>query len=130
MYRDGKGVEANPEKAIQLYEEMARTGNTGAISSIIGMCTSKIIQDPILLETAITMMKNLSDGGSGDASNRLGNMYFDGVGVKRDLTEAAKWYERAAALGNGSAKMRLAEMYRDGKGVEANPEKAAYWYSR
>jgi TPR repeat protein len=37
-------------------------------------------------------------------------MYADGRGVPRDRSEAAKWYEKAAAAGNEAAVARLARI--------------------
>ena len=37
-----------------------------------------------------------------------------GIGVRQDLEEARRWYQRAAAQGNNRAKKRLTDMKRLG----------------
>ena len=37
------------------------------------------------------------------AEHNLGAMYVKGIGVAQDLSEAIRWYERAAAKGQGGS---------------------------
>ena len=37
----------------------------------------------------------------------LGLLYDNGYGVRKDATEARRWYVKAAAAGNKDAKIRL-----------------------
>jgi TPR repeat protein len=39
-------------------------------------------------------------------------MYGTGMGVRKDLTQARQWYEKAAAAGNGVAKQNLQKIGR------------------
>ena len=41
------------------------------------------------------------------AMNNLGSMYEGGNGVAKNLEEAKKWYEQAAALGNEDARANM-----------------------
>jgi len=63
-----------------------------------------------------------------DAQVGLGNAYESGQGVPESLTEAARWYERAAAAGHVGAQVNLATMYLEGQGVRRNTALAARWY--
>jgi hypothetical protein len=54
-------------------------------------------------------------------------MYEEGMGVSRDLTEAAKWYQKAADKGAPRAQLTLAKMYRDGKGMPQDLVQAYKW---
>lgn len=49
-----------------------------------------------------------------------GVQYFNGEGVPQDFTEAARWFERAAAQGHLDARVRLGRMYLAGRGVRRN----------
>jgi TPR repeat protein len=40
----------------------------------------------------------------------LGSMYQNGLGVPKDLAQARKWYEMAAAAGDESAKASLKQL--------------------
>ena len=59
----------------------------------------------------------------------VGARYADGVGVARDLAEAAIWLERAAEAGLAVAQHRLAAMYEAGLGVPEDRATALQWYS-
>jgi localization factor PodJL len=58
----------------------------------------------------------------------IGARYTDGRGVKIDLAEAAKWYQRAADQGSAPAEYRLANFYEKGNGVTRDVEKAKLLY--
>jgi TPR repeat protein len=51
-------------------------------------------------DMAQTLFLKAHEGGHPDAANNLGRMYFGGLGVAKDLRQAAVWYERSAVRGN------------------------------
>ena len=48
--------------------------------------------------------RKAAEQGIAEAQSNLGLMYSDGLGVKQDYTEAAKWFRKAAeqGLANGA----------------------------
>lgn len=64
------------------------------------------------------------------AYRSMGDVYRDGRGVEKNLTEARYWYVLGAAKKNVFAEFNLALIYENGLGVDANPQKAAYWLWR
>lgn len=60
----------------------------------------------------------------------VGAVYTEGRGVKVDLAEAAKWYQRAADAGVVPAEYRLASLYEKGTGVARDLPKARTLYQR
>lgn len=50
-----------------------------------------------------------------------------GLGVRKDPTESAKWFMRAAELGDPRAAFALGEAYWKGDGVKADPVTAYMW---
>ncbi|MGE4219715.1 MAG: tetratricopeptide repeat protein [Alphaproteobacteria bacterium] len=58
----------------------------------------------------------------------LGMLYEQGLGVPKDLQNAAAWYLRAAQSGDPSAMYNLAVLYHFGGGVAKDLIEAAYWY--
>ncbi|MBW9063566.1 SEL1-like repeat protein [Rhizobium herbae] len=60
----------------------------------------------------------------------VGAVYTEGRGVKIDLAEAAKWYQRAADAGVVPAEYRLASLYEKGTGVARDLTKARTLYQR
>lgn len=63
----------------------------------------------------------------GQAYNRLGVMYSNGLAVQEDAQKAVKYYRLGANAGDNAAMMNLAECYQNGCGVEKDEELAAYW---
>ena len=56
-------------------------------------------------------------------------MYRSGDGVEKDLTEAIKWFKKAAEQGHEDAKWELANMYENGDGVDRDIAEAVKWYN-
>lgn len=70
------------------------------------------------------------DPGNASARTRLGDQYYGGQGVPRNLTAAATWYLRAAEQGYAKAQINLAVMYKFGEGVPLDYAKAASWFRK
>ena len=62
------------------------------------------------------------------AQNDLGNLYFNGKGVEKNLGQAVYWFTKAAEQGLATAQYNLGICY--SYGTETNPEKAFYWYQK
>ena len=54
--------------------------------------------------------------------------YDNGISVKKDLAEAAKWYRKAATQGVAKSQFALGLIYEKGKGVKKDLAEAAKWY--
>ena len=76
----------------------------------------------------IQSWKDKSNQGDVYAPFQLGFSYEKGQGVKKNVVEAAKWYQFGAERGDFHAALTLADMYRKGEGVQQNEEKAIEWY--
>lgn len=68
--------------------------------------------------------------GDAAASFIIGVKYTEGDGVPADLSEAAKWYQKAAEKGLAPAQYRLASLYEKGRGVDQDRVKARDWYTK
>ena len=80
---------------------------------------------------ALNAFYSLAKEDNAKAQYNVGLIYANGLGVKRDVGEAQKWYEKAAKQGNAAAQYNLAQLYQSA-GVN-NPhayEKAKYWYEK
>ncbi len=79
--------------------------------------------------------KNATDNGGKNALDRsyapaqffLGEMYYNGEGVEKNLTEAKKWYTKAADKGDARAQFNLGMMYYNGEGVAKNLTETERW---
>ena len=58
----------------------------------------------------------------------IASRYSDGVGVAKNLKEAAKYYTKAADGGFAPAQFRIGSFYEKGLGVERDATKAKTWY--
>jgi localization factor PodJL len=69
---------------------------------------------------------------SGDplAFFEVGNRFAAGHGVKVDMAEAARWYEKAAEIGFAPAQYRIGNMYEKGVGVAQDLGMARSWYEQ
>lgn len=61
------------------------------------------------------------------AQYQVGVMYERGMGIEKDETKAAEWYEKAAVQGYVDAQYNIAIMYASGRGVERNEPIAMMW---
>jgi len=61
------------------------------------------------------------------AQYKTGVMFQQGIGVDRNQSQAAKWYEKAAIQGHMSAQYNIGLMYANGDGVEQNEQFALMW---
>jgi TPR repeat protein len=76
--------------------------------------------------TALKEFMPLAESGQASAEAAVGQMYFEGKGVKPDMKEAARWLEPAATKGIARAQFLLGKLYLTGEGVAAaDPVKAA-----
>ncbi|OGT73873.1 MAG: hypothetical protein A2W76_03975 [Gammaproteobacteria bacterium RIFCSPLOWO2_12_47_11] len=68
--------------------------------------------------------------GNPDAQLELGDSYYQGNKVDRDLAQAFLWYRRAALQNKIEAQYNLGNMYRMGEGTAQNDLEARNWYER
>lgn len=71
--------------------------------------------------------KTAAEAGKAEAQFDLGLLYAQGLGVRRDLTEAARWYRKSADQGNAEAEFALGQMYLRGWGVPRDEADAIRW---
>ena len=68
--------------------------------------------------------------GEAEAQNALGEAYYDGKGVTENLTEAVKWFTKAAEQENAKAEYNLGNCYYYGNGVPKDHKKAIYYFEQ
>jgi len=61
------------------------------------------------------------------AQMRLGQLYFQGTGVKQDYAAAVKWWKLGADAGDPDAQYGLGMMYTNGVGTRAMPAAGMFW---
>ena len=60
----------------------------------------------------------------------LGNLYYDGLGLKKDIEKALDWYNKAADNNCSDALYKLGEIYEQGKNVKKNIKMALKYYKK
>jgi TPR repeat protein len=89
----------------------------------IGPCLS--IEDPCSGNPK--EVRKLAAGGDPEAQYRLGCMYERGKGVRKNMSDAARWYLKAAEQEHRNAPGKLAEFYYNGTGVKKDPKEGEKW---
>jgi hypothetical protein len=75
-------------------------------------------------------LQALADRGDPVSENALGLIYAAGdekQGIKRDETEAARWFAKAAEHGSVPAQSKLGSLYWGGRGVKQDDTQAYFW---
>src|SRR5215469_15351469 len=80
MFKDGKGVEANPVKAVEWYQK--------------GMF-SRILQN---INTLSALLLPAAEAGHAGAQNNLGVIFENGFGVSANPVKAVEWYQKGMLL--------------------------------
>ncbi len=77
---------------------------------------------------ALRLLPPLAEVGDPKAQSLLGLMYYHGYGVKRDDSQAVKWFRRAADQGQAEAQFYLGVMSAEGQGAPQDYAEAVKWY--
>ncbi|MDD4154764.1 MAG: hypothetical protein PHT30_05095 [Bacilli bacterium] len=93
MYRDGKGVEKNLQKAIE-WTRKATDINLGWKKELMDLLWQR--SNPEDLIELVNTAKISAKGGDVGAMGRLGRMYRDGKGVEKNLEKSAEYFKIVA----------------------------------
>lgn len=81
--------------------------------------------------TNIVTLMLKAKSGEAEEQNALGEAYYDGKGVTENLTEAVKWFTKAAEQENAKAEYNLGNCYYYGYGVQYKDYgEAVKWYTK
>ncbi len=69
-----------------------------------------------------------AENGDPIAQQKLGMLYYLGLGVDKDFSKSFEWYRLSAKSGNAQAQWNLGSMYASGLGVEENLMLAYGWF--
>lgn len=76
--------------------------------------------------TALNLAMPRAESGDPAAQTLVAEIYARGLGVRRDVKEAAKWYAKAAEQGVPEAQFQFALMLIDGRFVEQDSKRALH----
>lgn len=98
---------------------------------ILLVCCSALAAQPSDSERKLFReTKARAEKGDAAAQLQVGNYYFSGTGVSRDLPKGVKYHRKAAEQGLAAAQYQLALDYTLGEGVEADKTEAAVWFRK
>lgn len=119
MYQNGRGVQADRNKALEWYRKAAAQNHPRAVSRL-----------NLMEENATRFDRTFSQAEKGDRESLydLGNMYMMGVGADIDYISAIKAFEQSANQGYDKAAYKLGLIYYEGTGVRSNPTEAFKWF--
>jgi len=112
MYRDGKGVEKDLDKAIDLMRKVADKKYGWSRNELIDMLLKRANDDD--LTEAFGIAQEFASDGNHGALGRLGRMYRDGSGIKKDHDKAIECMYKAVE-GNPVWRTELQELLKNKK---------------
>lgn len=157
MYKNGRGVSPDRDKAIEWYSKAAAQDNQKAVTRLkllqaneerfkkelasaangnkesqykIGNMYTEGIGTNIDLAKAAETYALSARQGYAKAEYKLGLVHYEGTGVKTNKKTAYKWFKQAAEKGNPAAQYYLGKMYASGKGVKRNYAMSLEWYTK
>ncbi|KAI9254730.1 hypothetical protein EDC94DRAFT_566474 [Helicostylum pulchrum] len=105
-----------PTSSLEYYERELENKNLFVVSDAnynIGLI-NQFKEDYV---TAIYHYRKAAAGGHVKACEKLGRLYYKGLGVNQSHAESIEWYRLAAAKGDVESLFRLGVIYNDGENV-------------
>ncbi len=138
LYRDGEEVSKDMDQALLYYKRALKLGYTDALTQLgyfylaKASAAKKRGKSGEYKRTSKQALGYLTQGAKQDltrSQSALGDMYYSGNYVDKNLGTALIWYQKAAKGRNIFAIERVAKMLEKGEGVgAAAPKQAvAYW---
>ena len=125
LYRGGTGVQQDDEKARMWYLKAAEQDDPLAENSLGEMCM-KAPGGPDYAG-ALRWYRRAAEHGCAMAERNIGRMYYEGLGVKKSVSEAAGWIRKAAEHGHAESQFNLGSMYIAGHGVRQDYMEGLKW---
>jgi TPR repeat protein len=97
LYIDGRGVPINQDLAIELIKKAAELNEPSAqstLGSIYEVGAYGVTQDPV---QALSWYFKAAQAGNGLAQMKVGDAYFIGEGITKDVSKGIEYLEKAAA---------------------------------
>ena len=153
MYETGNGVPQNDREAAEFYAGKNHNYNfpdkypngfveylgsgTEAIESLFHLWSQGrgFPDDKDKTEFGYRQPSDLINGWkteitSANAEFYLGEIYYQGKLVPKDIAQAADWFNKAATQGSPEAINRIGEMWAAGMNGTPDPKEAARWYHK
>lgn len=126
IYREGLGVNADQDKALNYFQQAAYAGQFKS-NRYIGLYFSEHGD----AKRAVSYYQKAADQGDITSQFYLGQAYQYGKGIKQDFELAKYWYEKSASRGDiiaSDGMTGLASLYEHGDGVPIDVARAKELY--
>jgi TPR repeat protein len=108
------------QAAFQLANDAADKGDAWAMDLLGALYLSGAGPSPKNYALAAEWLRKAALKGNGDSMSRLGEMYFNGWGVERNIATATDWYRRGVTMASAAAMNNLGTCLLRGDGVARN----------
>ena len=131
-YARGWGAEKDEAQAVEWFRKAARQGyapaqrKTGSADRTPEQWYEQYEKETDR-DRRLVYLKKAAEQDHAEAQCQLGDCFYLGQGVEKDLAQAAHWYRKAAEQGHVGAQLSLADCYANGWGVPKDPGQAAWW---
>jgi TPR repeat protein len=127
-YERGQGLEIDYAKAREFYQRAATSGDAAGQYYYVMSAARKDGRE-WLLPNELAWMSTSAKAGFAAAQFWMGTNYERGINDKKNLNQAAWWYEKAALNGYAFAQYNLALMYHSGSlDYPKDEAEAAHWF--
>lgn len=128
LFRDGKHVEKNMTKAVELFTASAEQKNEYAAYALgrLYLAGEDIPKD---IEAAVRWLSFSADLNNPYAQYTLGKLYLTGEQLSKDIGIAVKLLLQSAEQKNQFAEYQLGKLYLTGEDVPKDVEAAIRWFS-
>ena len=101
---------------------LASASGNSVLIPALGSCALNTAAEE--LPAAVEACERAASEGDLQAQFELGEFFYSGQRVERDLNQALKWFEQASLQGHAQSQYRLGMMFFRGEGVVANAVQA------
>lgn len=136
-FLNGTGVQANAEEARKWFTAAVEAGlpsakvNLGVIAEYEAAQEKDKDKQKELFKKALALYQEAADLKVGEAYNKMGYYYENGLGVTKDDAKAYEWYKKGSDAGVAVSTFNLGVLNEEGRGVKAKsePEALQYYYT-
>ena len=130
MLADCYADAAEHKTAFYWYKRAASGGNAEAYYKLSFYYEGKYIGIGADDNKARECLRTAIEKGYSKAVTRLGDKFYSGEGIEKNLDKAFKCYHKAARMGDDEGKANVGLCYMKGEGVTRDETKAFEWLSR
>src|SRR5690348_16275222 len=111
-------------------EQLRREAESGSVvaQGVLGLCYLYGRGVDIDYDEALRLLSMAKDNGTSRAVVNLARMYAEGLGVRKDMAKAIRFYQAVEKV-ELRAQLELARIYANGESVKVNPKAALSLYS-